>query len=192
MKKALLFLLSVLFLSCSNHERAVSYSEQVSKTVYAVNDSIKVGRIEMAENYSDQTVRLITPPKDRIFIGSVTKKLKDNSHQRIVIVPESFKGKEVIVVNSKEYNELIKSIDVKSQFEKELEDLKVAKERVDEELRLEKIRVENLEKNLYEAEKTIGEQSGAIWKRNFIIMGLGVLIAAYFYIKVKGLIPLPF
>jgi hypothetical protein len=192
MKKALLFLLSVLFLSCSNHERAVSYSEHVSKTVYAVNDSIKAGRIEMAENYSDQTVRLITPPKDRIFIGAVVKKSKDNTSQRVIIVPESFKGKQVIVVNSEEYNELIKSIDVKAQFEKELEDLKTAKERVDEELRLEKIRVENLEKNLHEAEKTIGEQSGAIWKRNFIIMGLGVLIAGYFYIKVKGLIPLPF
>lgn len=192
MKKALLFLLlSVVLLSCSGSYKGASFSEQVSRTVFAVNDSIKAGRIEMAESYSEETIRLITPPKDRIFVGEITKN-KQEGLQSVIIVPEWFKGKEVIVVGTKEYNDLIKSADIRKQFEKELDALQKAKADVDEELRKERERVVKLETDLTSAKVTIGEQSSAIWKRNCIILVMGLLIAAYFYIKARGLIPLPF
>lgn len=192
MKKALLFLLlSLIPLSCSSPNKGASFSEQVSRTVYAVNDSIKAGRIEMAESYSDETIRLITPPKDKIFIGEITKN-KQETIERVIIVPEWFKGREVIVVGSKEYNDLIKSADIRKQFEKELDALQKAKEQVDEELRKEKERVIQLEGELTEAKLTIEEQSGAIWKRNCLIIGMTVLIAGYLYIKIRGVLPLPF
>ena len=42
--------------------------DKLSQGVYAVNDSMDIGRFDLAKKYSDQTVRLISPPKERIKV----------------------------------------------------------------------------------------------------------------------------
>lgn len=43
-------------------------SHKLSQGVYATNDSMTVGRFDLAKKYSDQTIRLIAPPKERVKI----------------------------------------------------------------------------------------------------------------------------
>ena len=42
--------------------------ENISQGAYAINDSINMGRFDLAKQYSDQLDRLITPPKTRIVV----------------------------------------------------------------------------------------------------------------------------
>jgi len=46
-------------------------TEAVSRTVYATKDSIDNARIELAEEYINQTIKLIKPPKNRITIEPI-------------------------------------------------------------------------------------------------------------------------
>jgi uncharacterized protein YgbK (DUF1537 family) len=46
-------------------------SEAVSQSVYATKDSIDNARIDLAEEYINQAVKLIKPPKNRIDIQPI-------------------------------------------------------------------------------------------------------------------------
>jgi len=77
--------LSILFCGCiflsscatpvTKYREAVQQvDDRESEAVYATNDSIHAGRFDLAEKYSDQSVRLVTPPIKRIPIQDFTVK----------------------------------------------------------------------------------------------------------------------
>jgi hypothetical protein len=191
MKRALL-LLFILLMSGCRLSSPTKYSEKASQVVYATKDSIDAARIDLAKEYADQSVRLITPPQERIVITAIQKPSKDGkSKSRVVIIPPELGNQEVITVGSEEYKQLKQIVVIADQLKIDYKNLQEAKEAVDEELRKERERVTQLETDLTQAQKNIKELSGDLWKRNCIILILGGIIVLYIYAKIKGLFLLP-
>lgn len=70
MKKiAILFALFLSLNGCTIYSE--KQSEAVSQSVYATKDSIDDGRFDLAQQYINQTTRIITPPKKRIDIKPI-------------------------------------------------------------------------------------------------------------------------
>jgi hypothetical protein len=190
MKKFLPFLLVFLLFSCNTIQPPPKYAEEASQSVYATHDSIKAGRVELADKYAEESIRLITPPNNRIIINPVIK--PGTKDERVIIVPPWFKGIDVVVVGTKEYQDLQQSAVIAKQLEGDLKELQNAKLEVDAALIAERARIDNMKEELEKTKLQLSEADGAIWKRNFIIIGMGVLIGLYAYIKIKGLFLLPF
>jgi hypothetical protein len=100
-------------------------SEAVSQNVYAANDSLSKARVDLAWFYSNETTKFIKPPKHPIQInsiyeaGSVVKGSKDGDKTRVVIIPDQYKGDKVVVVNSVDYQTLLKDRDIKKMLEQD-------------------------------------------------------------------------
>ncbi len=73
----LLFLLSLS--SCNTlSDIQEKTQEAISQGVYGTNDAMNVGRFDIAKKYSDQTIRLVPPPKTRIKVEAFYgKRLKN-------------------------------------------------------------------------------------------------------------------
>jgi len=192
MRKA--FLLALLLTSCAV-DTPPKYSEEVSQVVYATHDSIENARIELAKEYSNQTVRLITPPKQRIPVKPIiiscppSKPGERPIDKRVVIVPPEYGKDEVVVVGSKEYQELMDKVVLATQLQTDLDNLKKAKGAVDLALIKEQERVKKLEEDYNKAQVKLKENQTSLIKRDLIIAGLSLLIGVYAYLKVKGFVP---
>lgn len=73
-----LFLIPTLFISCATPTQKIQavntkLNDKLSQSVFAVNDSIHAGRFDLAEDYSDQSIKLIVPPQKRIVIKQILK-----------------------------------------------------------------------------------------------------------------------
>lgn len=183
-------------------------SEALSQAVYASKDSIEVARLDLTDMYVSQAARIIVPPKHRITISAVYKKgtvgtstlaSSNSKGQRILVVPEKYKNDKVVVVNSQEYAELLKAVEINAQLEKDKLNLKEHIVVVDTQLaNNEKITNElilsnqKLKEDVSKKETTIAKQGGTIFKLWTALVSLVLLIAAYFYIKIYTRISLPF
>ncbi len=183
-------------------------SEALSQAVYASKDSIEVARLDLADMYVSQAARIIVPPKKRIPISAVYKKdavgtstpaSSNSKGQRILVVPEKYKNDKVVVVNSQEYAELLKAVEINAQLEKDKLNLKEHIIVVDTQLaNNEKITNElilsnqKLKEDVSEKETKIAKQDGTIFKLWTALVSLVLSIAAYFYIKIYTRISLPF
>jgi hypothetical protein len=68
------FLVCLSFSGCATRDTGAGQklvNEQVSYNAYAVDDSIRLGRFDLAKKYSGQTVRLIAPPEKRAVIRAI-------------------------------------------------------------------------------------------------------------------------
>ena len=180
----------------------------MSQAVYASKDSIEVARLDLTDMYVSQAARIIVPPKHRITISAVYKKgtvgtstlaSSNSKGQRILVVPEKYKNDKVVVVNSQEYAELLKAVEINAQLEKDKLNLKEHIVVVDTQLaNNEKITNElilsnqQLKENVLEKEIIIAKRNGTIFKLWTILTGFVLLVAAYFYIKIYTRISLPF
>lgn len=163
-------------------------TEAVSQSVYATKDSIDLARIDLAESYINETVKLINPPKKRIQISAVYQKpiQVNDSKQRIVIVPEQYKSDKVVVVNSTDYDNLLKDKDIAIQLKKDNEILAKARNEFDAE-RIKQQEMQNkMVKDLNIMQKKLLEKDLAILWRNIIIVSLLAIIGGYIYIGMKG------
>jgi hypothetical protein len=194
----LLFLFCLFFSSCTIYTE--KQSEALSRTVYATKDSLDHARIDLAERYSVESTRLVKPPKKRIDIKPVYKKNIDVlasqnkkspqfiDKQRVVIIPEKYKSDTVVVVNSKEYENLLKEKEIYEQMKKDLDELSFARSQVDEELIRQMEYKDKMIKDLNIMQKKLVEKDLAILQRNIIIVGLIILIAAAIYLRIKGVL----
>jgi len=190
MKKILTFL-TIFLVSCTVYTE--KQSEALSRNVYATNDSVNKGRIDLAYYYSDQTTRLVKIPKHRIQVqsvyqaGEVVKNSKNAEKTQVVLVPDQFKNSKVIVVGSEDYSTLLKDRDTKNQLTKDNANLIKDKKIVDEELALQKTNQSKILDKLNADEKLLIKKDLQLLWRNIIIIGLLVLIGVYFYAKSNGL-----
>ena len=63
--------LAVILSGCETTMVPTPISETARQAVYATHDSIKVGRFDMAEKYSDQSVQLIPPPLKKVLVKPI-------------------------------------------------------------------------------------------------------------------------
>jgi hypothetical protein len=175
-------------------------SEPLKQAVYGVNDSLDKGRVDLAWYYSNETVKLVTPPNKRIEIKEVyePKALpvsQDDKGQRVVLLPEGLKGNKVVVVNSDEYKELLKNKNIATQLQVELTNQKAFTEKVVQQQKDNEKIQSDLLLAYNHSKELIAKKDTAIWYRNFIILGLLVIIGGYIGLRIAisyGKMSLPF
>jgi hypothetical protein len=198
MNKFAILFLSVFLLSGCLPKYIEKQSEPLKQAVYGVNDSLDKGRIDLAWYYSNETTKLVNPPSIRLDVKSLYQTVdvkKTPTGQRVVVLPEQLKGDKVIVVNTDDYKELIKNKEIAKQLQSEItEKDKFTKNIIEQQQKNEKIQSDLL--NSYNnAKLKISEKDSSIWYRNFVILGLLVLIGGYIGLRVAisyGKMSLPF
>lgn len=199
MKKLLLFSFILLTLnSCTVYTE--KQSEALSRSVYATKDSLDDARIDLADQYANESTRLVKPPKNRINILPVYKKNIDNitsdskvkptivNKQRVIMVPEKYKNDTLVVVSSEEYQLLLKDKETYAQIEKDNVQLLENKKEVDEELIKQTEFRDKMVKDLNEMQRKLLEKDLAILHRNIIIACLLASIGAGVYLRIKGIL----
>ena len=199
MKKLLLFSFILLTLnSCTVYTE--KQSEALSRSVYATKDSLDTARIDLADQYANESTRLVKPPKNRINILPVYKKNIDNitsdskvkptivNKQRVIMVPEKYKNDTLVVVSSEEYQLLLKDKETYAQIEKDNAQLLESKKEVDEELIKQNEFRDKMVKDLNEMQRKLVEKDLAILQRNIIIVSLLCAIGAGIYLRIKGIL----
>lgn len=196
-----LFILSffiLLLTSCTVYTE--KQSEALSRSVYATKDSLDNARLDLADNYINETTRIVKPPKKRIDIKPVYKKTIDTissqsklsptiiNKQRVLIIPEKYKNDTVVVVSSEEYQQLLKDKETYEQIEKDNKILIETKQLVDQELIRQMEYNEKMVKDLNIMQKKLVEKDLAILKRNIIIVILLASIVGATYLRIKGIL----
>lgn len=198
MKFILLLIFCIIFSSCTVYTE--KQSEALSKSVYATKDSIDNARIDLADFYINESTRIVKPPKARVDIKPIYKKTLDSvassskssptvvNKQRIVIVPEKYKNDTVVVINSEEYQQLLKDKEIFAQIEKDNKNLVETKKIVDEELIRQMEYNDKMVKDLNIMQKKLVEKDLAILQRNIIIVLLFLVIIGATYLRIKGIL----
>jgi len=197
MNKTTILLLSLFLVGCAP-KFIEKQSEPLKQAVYGVNDSLDKGRIDLAWFYSNETTRLVSPPTVRIDVKGVYQTLPVTNNatgSRVVILPEGLKGDKVVVSNTDEYKELLKNKDIAKQLQDEL----VSKTKFTDTVIKQQQQNEKIQSDLLLAynhsQEVIVKKDSAIWFRNFVILGLLVLIGGYIGLRVAisyGKMSLPF
>ena len=188
--------LSMLFLtSCTVYTE--KQSEALSRSVYATKDSIDYARIDLADYYISESIRLVRPPKERVSIQSVYKKDEVSTEkkvdtvvnkQRVLLIPEKYKSDKVITVNSQEYEQLLKDKETSIQLEKDFTSITKTKQLVDAELVRQMEYNDKMIKDLNIMQKKLVEKDLAILQRNIIIVALLTSIGVGIYLRMKGIL----
>jgi len=186
-----ILLLSVLLVvGCTYYTE--KQSEALSQNVYATNDSLNKARVDLAYYYSDQTTRLVKPPKKKIDIqpiyqaGEVVKDAKAGVKTRVDIVPSQYKGDKVVVVDSVEYQDLLKVKAIAEQLKKDNVNLINAKENTDKELAKQAEYTNKMIKDLNHLQAEVYKKDLAILWRNIIIGVLLASIGGYIYLRMNS------
>jgi hypothetical protein len=197
MNKTSILLLSLFLVGCAP-KFIEKQSEPLKQAVYGVNDSLDKGRIDLAWFYSNETTRLVSPPTVRIDVKGVYQTLPVTNNatgSRVVILPEGLKGDKVVVSNTDEYKELLKNKDIAKQLQDEL----VNKTKFTDTVIKQQQQNEKIQSDLLLAynhsQEVIAKKDTAIWYRNFVILGLLVLIGGYIGLRIAisyGKMSLPF
>jgi len=187
MKKITLLALSLCFLSsCTVYTE--KQSEALSQNVYATNDSVNKGRIDLAYYYSDQTTRLVKIPKKRIEIqsvyeaGQVVKGSKNADKTRVVLVPDQYKNEKVVVVGSSDYQDLLKVKAVAEQLKKDNTNIVKDKAIVDTELAKQAAMKDKIINDINKLQKEHISDQFTIFRDNVIIVVLLIVIAGLLYL----------
>lgn len=181
-----ILLVFLLLAGCTTHIPVPQQSPEVSKIAYAIKDSFDSSRIDLADEYTNQLSYLIVPPASKIQISPIIKDGK-----RTVILPEKFKDKNVVVVGTKEWDDLLKIKDIASQLAEDKSNLTEQLNSVQEELRKQNELKTQLIQDNADLKSEVDAVKAKLFKRTVYLVGLVLLVGAYFYIKIKGIFPLP-
>lgn len=183
--------MTLLVTSCTYYTE--KQSEALSQNVYATNDSVNKGRIDLAYYYSAETTKLVKLPKHRIPVQSVVeaknaiKGASSTDTTRVVLIPKQFKDDRVVVVDTADYQTLLKDRDTAKQLKADNDNLKKASIETDKEVVRQKDMNNKMVKDLNHLQQEIYKKDLAILWRNIIIFTLFALIGVYIYLRANGL-----
>ena len=184
MKKCILVVILFGLLSCSSSVVVQRNTEALSQSIYAVKDSLDVERVDMASKYINVTTNLVPPPKERIVVEPIIKTNLKGEKKRTIIVPDSYKGKNVVVVGSMEWDELIKEADNAKTYKQDLENYKEATIKITEELQKQIQLVAEIQSKIDTLKLEKSKLETLIWKQRMTILVLSLIIGIYILIKV--------
>jgi hypothetical protein len=64
----IIILICILCSGCAQTKFVEKNSEELSKAIYAADNSMDLGRVDLADKYIDAAVKLVPPPKQKIQI----------------------------------------------------------------------------------------------------------------------------
>jgi len=197
----------LLLVSCTVYTE--KQSEALSQAVYLADDSFEAGRFDITDTAIDQAVRIVKVPKLRQKIEAVTRPGTTDSaekpstltskpntttiidpykNKRILIVPERFKGQEVIVVNSEEYQKLLEDKKTFLQLQGDYKTLQGLKKTVDDELAKQIEYNNTIIIKINQLEKEVIAKNLLILKLYIVIGGLLLAIGGGVYLRMKGIL----
>jgi len=186
--KVLSILCTLLLCSCTVYTE--KQSEALSQNVYAANDSLNTARIDLAEYYSDQSIRLVKPPKKRIDIQPIYETSDIPGvvgKSRVVIIPDQYKNDKVVIVNSTEYQDLQKNKDIAEQLKRDLANKILAQETTDQELIKQAENRDKMVNDLNVMQKKLLQKDLVILRLYIVIGVLVALIGVYAYLRINKL-----
>jgi hypothetical protein len=196
MKLSIIATLILCFFTTSCTVYTEKQSEALSRSVYATKDSLDNARLDLADSYANESIRIVKPPKQRIDIKPVYKKNIDNTSatpvvinkQRALIIPEKYKSDAVIVVSSAEYQQLLKDKETYEQIEKDNISLVETKKLIDSELIRQMEYNDKMVRDLNTMQKKLVEKDLDILQRNVVIVILLLTIGGATYLRIKGIL----
>ena len=192
-----LFLVMALgaFLSPSCTVYTEKQSEALSQAVYLADDSFELGRFDVTDVSLDNAIRIVKPPKKKIEIQAIEKFVTNDlipsstpKPERIVIVPEKFKNQQVIVVNSAEYQQLLKDKKIFEQLQTDHKALTKLKLDIEEELARQVAYNNKMIDDLNKMQKELLIKRLHILKLYIIIAVMGLAMGGGIYLRMKGIL----
>ena len=208
--KLIIFLLVLLVLpSCTVYTE--KRSEALSQAVFATADSINGARFDLSHRYAEQAKRLAYPPKKSIQISSVFTKESvgltnnksslvqsnivtatlDNKEQRPVlrlVIPEFLKHTKLLIENSEEWNEMVKSKEFVKQLEQDKQNLQKLTSDIDAELQRQYQMNSKMVEDLNKLQKQVLAKDLLILKLYIVITGLFLMLGGGVYLRMKGIL----
>lgn len=184
LKHIFVFILFLISTSCSSPVIVQSHTEALSQSVYATKDSIDNQRVDLAHKYADITTTLIPPPKNRIVIEPIIKTQLNGDKKRTVIVPDSYKGRDVVVLGSAEWDILVEEADNAKAYKQDLENFQQATTKVTEELQKQLQLVATIQHTIDTLKLEKSKLETQIWKQRIVIFTLVLAIAGYIAAKI--------
>lgn len=193
-------------------------SEALSQAVFATSDSITHARFDLASQYSTQAERLAFPPKQRIKINPVYTTAADSlspdikissaldtvkdkfkldtpvvaAHQNKdtlrLIIPDHLRHAKLLIENSTEWNELIKTKEFSTKLQEDHNNLQKLTSDVSVELQKQTEMNSKLIQDLNILQKKVAQKDLAILQRNIVIVSLLLTIGGGVYLRIKGIL----
>ena len=183
------------FVSCSSKIQILEYPEVLKQTVHATKDSLYSERVDLALKYANSSATIVPEPKEKIKIEPILKinpKNPKGQKIRTIVVPEDYSGKEVVVVGSEQWDNLLKDAENAKVYKESLDLYKETAMSVSKQLNDQINKALILQKNIDGLHLKISQLETKVWKYKFILLMMGVIFVAWFYFKIKkSLIPLP-
>lgn len=187
--KKILLLTALLITGCTLYTE--KQSEALSKSVYATTDSLNAARVDLAYYYSQETTKLVKPPKNRIDIrpvydaATIVKTVGDKT--RVVIVPKEYKYDKIVVVDTLEYQKLLENASIASQLKKDNENLQKTVKEVDDERIKQEVMRDKMVKDLRDMQTKLVKKDLVILRLWVLVGILTLIIVGYIYLKVNRL-----
>lgn len=186
--KIMILLLSMLLTSCTVYTE--KQSEALSRNAYATDDSLNAARVDLAYYYSQETIRLVKPPKKRIDIKAVYEKSgTQETSTRVAMIPEQYKQDRIVTVNSKEYQTLIQDKAIAAQLKKDNQNIALAKEATEKELAKQAEMTNKMINDLNTMQKKLVQKDLRILQLSIVIVVLLLAIGGYIYLRISKLLP---
>ena len=180
---------------CTTTKFVEKQSEELSKAVYATKDSLEYARVDLAQMYSDESARLVPPPKDRIKIEAIVKGNNNNGTERVLVLSSKNKNDKIVISDSSEYQDLIKDKRISDQLKQDVQNWNLYSKEVDKQLTEQYkiqnemiVKIQDLEKQTLEKDKLILRKDLAILWRNITIISLIGVIGVGVYLRIKGIL----
>jgi len=180
---------------------AYKYSQQAERIAYAPKERIDIQPLITSnvtsikiENTKTK-IQVESPTSSNKTSGNISTSVvqvntKQDGQETILrlVVPEHLKHARLLIENSEEWLELMKTKKFSDQIKKDNENLQNLIDEVTKELEKQKKIYDELLIKYQKMEKEIGEKNAAIWLRNFIILALTIAISAGVYLRIKGIL----
>lgn len=178
---------------------AEKYSKEAEKLAYPPKKRIQILPVVTADtvvhNIKNETVKINNSPKPQEKISSsivtAVQKIGQKTEQQTVlrlVIPEKLKHAKLLIENSEEWQELIKSKDFADRIKKDYDALKKLQDDVDKELQKQYQMNNQMVQDLNKMQKQLVEKDLAILKRNVIIVLLLVVMSGGVYLRMKGIL----
>jgi hypothetical protein len=178
---------------------AEKYSKEAQKLAYPPKKRIEILPIITADTIKHEIkneavkINKSPNPQEKISSSIVTavEKVNGKTEQQTVlrlVVPERLKHAKLLIENSEEWQELVKSKNFAERLKKDYDALKKLQEEIDKELQRQNEMNNKMVQQLNEMQKQLIKKDLAILKRNIIIVILLAAIAGGVYLRMKGVL----
>ena len=163
-------------------------SQALSRNVHAAYDSLQQARVDLAYYYCEQAARIVKEPKEKIKIAAIkqqdtspqkTNKKETSAGPRVLVVPDIYRDDAVVVVGSKEYEELQKNEEISRQLEQDKTNLEFAIRATTEEIERQRVNEDKIRAEMNRLRSLINEKDVALSRQTRLVwvlsVGLGLL-----------------